>query len=179
MPARLQLVSDEYGRAVVFQGLRIVASPENHPPFDLDALTFEEDTNILMSAGTDILPPRESFTELVTDIVAFKPVKQGSVVAKGRAPVRLLAIVHDIEKTPTWNEESVRSAMVALLEKAETLNLEAVGLPVLGGVHGTLSAGRFAGLLRIALEQYPPKRLKRIWIRASGEHTDQVLDEFR
>lgn len=179
MPARLQLISDEYGRAVVFHGLRIVASPETQPPFPLDALTFEEDTNLLMSADADVAPPRESFGELVADIAAFKPLEQGSVVARGRAPVRLLAIVHDIEQSPTWSEESVRNAMAALLEKSESLNLTAVGLPVLGSVHGTLPAARFAGLLRIALEQYPPKRLRRIWIRASDRDAIQVLDEFR
>lgn len=179
MPARLQLISDEYGRAVVFRGIRIVASAENEPPFPLDALTFEEDTNLLMSADGDIAPPRESIGELVADIAAFEPLEQGSVTARGLAPVRLLAIIHDIEKSPTWNEESVRNAMAGLLAKCETLDVSALGLPVLGGVHGTLPARRFAGLLRIALEQFPPKRLKRIWIRASDEDAIQVLEEFR
>lgn len=179
MPARLQLVSDEYGRALVFQDLRIVASPESEPPFALDALAFEEDTHLLMSPGAELAPPRESFDELVKDMAAFQPLEQGSVVARGFSPVRLLAIVHDIEQSPTWSEASVRNAMLALLEKCEALNLAAVGLPVLGGVHGTLAAARFAGLFRIALEQCRPKRLKRIWIRASDRDAVQVLDEFR
>ncbi len=156
-----------------------MASPDNQPPFELDALTFEEDTNLLMSPGAELASPRESITELVSDIAAFKPLEQGSVVARGTAPVRLLAIVHDIDKTPTWTEESVRNSMASLLRKSETLGFESVALPVLGGVHGTLSTARFAGLLRIALEQFPPRRLKRLWIRAAGEAADAVLDEFR
>ncbi|MDX1513633.1 MAG: hypothetical protein R3174_07810 [Gammaproteobacteria bacterium] len=179
MPSKLQLVSDEFGRAVVFQGLRIVATADEVPPFALDGLTFEEDTNLLMSAGAEVSAPRESISELVADIAAFQPVAQGSVVAQGRSPVRLLAIVHDIEKTPTWDEGSVRDAMAALLKKTDALDLRAIALPVLGGVHGDLPAARFAGLLRIALEQYPPKRLERIWVRASASDADQVLDEFR
>ncbi|HEY5701483.1 MAG TPA: hypothetical protein VIT83_05290 [Gammaproteobacteria bacterium] len=179
MPARLQLISDEFGRAVLFRGLRIVASPDNQPPFELDALTFEEDTNLLMSPGAELAPPPESITELVSDIAAFNPLEQGSVVARGKAPVRLLAIVHDIDKIPTWTEESVRNSMASLLEKTEALGLESVALPMLGSVHGTLPPARFAGLLRIALEQFPPRRLKRMWIRAADEAADAVLDEFR
>lgn len=179
MPARLHLVSDEYGRAVVFRGVRIVASPERQPPFTPDALTFEEDTNLLMSPDVGASPPEESFGQLVADMAAFEPPELGSVVARGQAPVRLLAIIHDIEKSPTWSEGSVREAIAAVLRKCESLDLKAVGLPVLGAVHGSLPATRFAGLLRIALEQYPPKHLKRIWIRASDRNAGKILEEFR
>lgn len=175
----LRLVSDEYGRVVMFGQIRIVASPDNCPPFSVDAAAFEEDTNLLMSGRAEIQPPRESYGELVTDMAAFEPVALGSVVVQAGSPMRLLVVIHDIEKTPTWRESVIREALGALLAKSESMKFEALSVPVLGGVHGNLQASRFAGLFKAALEEHPPQRLQRVWIQVKDKDTDEVLNEFR
>lgn len=177
--SRLQLVSDDYGRALFFGGVRITAAPEEHPPFPVAAVVVEEDTNLLMSARAEIRAPVESFGDLVEDMASFEPVEPGTVVVQGDSPVRLLAIVHDIEQSPTWKEAWIERTLCAVLKEAERRRLGSLCLPVLGSVHGNLSTMRFARLLRVALEQHPPRRLRRIWTIVTEEDTDLLLSEFR
>jgi len=175
----LHLVSDDYGRALVFQGVRIVAAPEERPPFAVDAVAFEEDTNLLMSARAELRAPEESFSSLLTEIAAFEPVEPGTVVAQGEAPLRLLAIVHDIEQTPTWRKSWVKQAVAALLAEADEHAIEALCVPVLGSVHGAMSTAQFAAMFRQALEAQAPKKLLRVWVMVSDNESDALLDAFR
>lgn len=176
---RLQLISDDYGRALVFGGVRIAAAPENRAPFPVAAVALEEDTNLLMSARAEIRAPVESFGKLVDDMVAFDPVEPGTVVVQGDSPVRLLAVVHDIEQDPTWNEAWIERALQGLLEETERRKLGSLCLPVLGSLHGNMPTARFAELLRRALEQHPPKRLRRIWALLPEGDADVLLRTFR
>jgi hypothetical protein len=175
----LHLVSDDYGRALVFQGVRIVAAPEDRPPFPVDAAAFEEDTNLLMSPRAEIRVPEESFSTLLTDIAAFEPLEPGTVIAQGEAPLRLLAIVHDIEQKPTWRESWVKQAIAALLAEADEHAVEALCLPVLGSIHGAMTTGRFATLFRQVLETQAPKKLLRVWVTVADDESDALLDAFR
>ncbi len=175
----LHLVSDDYGRALVFQSVRIVAAPEDRPPFPVDAVAFEEDTNLLMCPRAELRAPEESFSTLLTDIAAFKPLKPGTVIAQGEAPLRLLAIVHDIEQTPTWRESWVKQAVAALLAEADEHAIEALCVPVLGSIHGAMTTTQFAALFRQALEEQAPKKLLRVWVIVSDEESDELLDAFR
>jgi hypothetical protein len=175
----LHLVSDDYGRALVFQGLRIVAAPEDRPPFPVDAVAFEEDTNLLMSSRAELRVPEESFSTLLTDIAAFEPLEPGTVISQGEAPLRLLAVVHDIEQTPTWRESWVKQAVAALLVEADEQAIEALCLPVLGSIHGAMTTARFAALFRQALEARAPKKLLRVWVIVADDESDALLDAFR
>lgn len=177
--AELRLVSDDYGRAVVYRGVRIVAAPEDRPPFPVDALVLEEDTHLLMSARAEIRAPAESFGKLVNDMADFQPLAPGTVLARGNAPLRLLAVVHDIDRRPTWREAWVDRALAGVLQEAARRRLESLGVPVLAGRHGSMAAGRFAALLRRALERRSPGRLRRLWILAPETDCAAVLGAFR
>lgn len=176
---RLQLISDDFGRALVFCGVRIAAAPGNRAPFPIAAVALEEDTNLLMSARAELRAPGETFGKLVEDMASFDPAEPGSVVVQGKSPVRLLSIIHDIEQTPTWKEAWVERALLNLLQEAERRKLASLCLPVLGSLHGKMTTANFAGLLRMALEHYPPKRLRRIWALVPEEDTGILLGAFR
>ncbi len=176
---QLQLISDDFGRALVFCGVHIAAAPENRAPFPVAAVALEEDTNLLMSARAEIRAPSESFGKLVENMASFEAAEPGSVVVQGKSPVRLLAIIHDIEQTPSWNEAWIERALFGLLQETERRKLASLCLPVLGSLHGSMSTARFAGLLRLALEHSPPKRLRRIWALVPEEDTGLLLGTFR
>lgn len=176
---RLHLISDDYGRALIFRGVRIAAAPGDRAPFPVAAVALEEDTNLLMSARAEIRAPAESFGKLVEEMSAFEPAEPGTVVVQGKSPVRLLAIIHDIEQTPSWKEPWVERALSGVLNETERRKLSSLCLPVLGSLHGNMPTARFARLLRLALEQHPPKRLRRIWALVPEEDTDLLLSTFR
>lgn len=177
--SRLELISDDYGRALFFRGVRIVAAPEDRAPFPFAAVALEEDTNLLLSARLEVRPPVESFVKLVEAMETFEPAEPGSVVVQNGSPLRLLAIVHDIEQSPTWQEAWIESALSALLNQLERRELDALRLPVLGALHGNMTTARFGELLRRALEKRPSKRLRRIWAVVPESDTELLLDAFR
>lgn len=176
---RLQLISDDFGRALVFCGIRIAAAPEDRAPFPVAAVAVEEDTNLLMSARAELRAPAETFGKLVEDMAKFEPAEPGTVVVQGNSPVRLLAIVHDIEQNPTWNEAWIERAIISLLQETERRKLDSLCLPVLGSLHGSMPTASFARLLRLALEQRPPRRLRRIWALVPEQDTELLLGTFR
>jgi hypothetical protein len=177
--SRIQLISDDYGRSLIFSGIRISAAPEDQAPFPIAAVALEEDTNLLMSARAEIHAPVESFGELVEEIASFEPVNPGTVVVQSDSPLRLLAIIHDIEQSPTWKEAWIEQALFAVLKESEHRRLGSLCLPVLGSLHGAMSTTRFASLLRLALEQLRPKRLRRIWTLVPEDDSELLLGAFR
>lgn len=176
---RLHLISDDYGRALIFRGVRIAAAPGDCPPFPVAAVALEEDTNLLMSAGAEIRDPVESFGKLLIEMAAFQSLEPGAVVVQAGSPLRLLAVIHDIEQTPTWKEAWVERALYGLLEEIKRRGLDSLCLPVLGSLHGDMSTIRFARLLRAALEKGPRGRLRRLWVLVPAEDIDRLLSAFR
>ena len=149
-----------------FGSVRIVVESENSPPFPVDAVAAEEDTFLVLSAPPVIREPKEHPLQLLTQAIETPPAETGSVLVKGGRPLRLLAIVHDLNQDPSWREEWIADALHRIFREAESRKLEAIALPLLGTKYGSLKKERFMKLLRCALEQGASKNLKRLWLIA-------------
>jgi hypothetical protein len=149
-----------------FGSIRIVAAPEKWPPFDIDALAVEEDTWLIMSAEPKICHPPEHPIRLMTDLLEAQPKTVGSVLVRGKHPLQFMAIIHDVNQEPTWREEWVQNALNEIFHEVAYRKLQALGLPMLGTVHGKLEKRRFATLLSRTLHQAPLGRLRRLWLIA-------------
>jgi hypothetical protein len=143
---------------------RIVAAPEEKPPFDIDAVAYEEDTYLVLSADPKVREPKDHPVKIMTKLIETTPETPGSVLVRGKYPLRFLAIIHDFNQEPTWREEWITSALSAIFKEAETRKLTSVALPMLGCLHGSLDRKRFFGLLRSAVAQSTQMHLKRIWL---------------
>lgn len=159
-----------------FHHLRIVAAPEKAAPFDVDGIAFEEDTWLVMSADPKVCEPPEHPIRLMTELIETKPQPVGSVLIQGRQPLRVLAIVHDVNQEPTWREEWIESALREIFREAEQRRLQAIGLPLLGTLHGRLQKERFAALLARVLQQTAFDHLKRLWLITSPRITSEIIE---
>jgi hypothetical protein len=101
-------------------------------------------------------------------------VPPGSVVVQPGPPLRLLAVVHDLAREPSWREEWIDAALAGVMREVRKRQVRALALPVLGARHGRMPASAFAGLLRRALEAETPPSLARLWLRAAGEADDMA-----
>lgn len=164
--SKLKLLNGRLQCEMWFGTLRIVASPEHSPPFKVDAMAFEEDTWLVMSADPKVCEPEKHPIRLMTDLIEAQPEPVGSVLVKGKNPLRFLAIVHDLNLDPTWREKWIESALEKIFYKAEQLGLKAIGLQLLGTLHGRLDKKRFIDLLGHAIFQASLKHLKRLWLIA-------------
>ena len=156
--------------------LRIVAAPQRSRPFDVGALVVEEDTWLIMSAEPVLAEPAEHPIRLMTDLIHATKQKTGSIVVKQGTPLKFLAIVHDVDRDPTWKEGWVKDALAAAFEESEKRGLDALGLPPVGTRHGRLSLKRFAHLLTRALQETELTSLKRLWLITPHGTQRQVIE---
>ena len=178
--ANLRLVQGGLSRRPFFFGaLQIVVAPSHVPPFEIDALVCEEDTWLIMSAEPREIEAPEHPIRLMTALIEAKPEPVGSVLVKGGYPLTFLAVVHDVDQDPTWNEDWIAEALINVFQEAERRRLRAIGLPLLGTRHGKLPVNRFPELLRRALEQHTLIHLKGLWLMTAGKNTKPIMDVLR
>ncbi len=175
---RLRLIRGGLECSISFGLVRIVAAPKTSPPFDVEALAFEEDTWLIMSADPKICEPEEHPIRLMTEFIEEQPKPIGSVLVTGRNPIRFLAIVHDVNQVPTLKEEWVESALKEIFEKAEQRKIRSLGLPLLGTLHGRLEKQRFVALLSRSLIQSSFKFLRCIWLITPAGESLKIINSL-
>jgi hypothetical protein len=144
--------------------LRVVPAPEGRPPFPIDGRAYEEDTFLVLSAEAVVRIPKEPLMRVMTRVLETRPRLPGSVAVRGTHPLRLLAIVHDLNQEPSWKEEWVACALEGIFREAESRRLRSIAIPFLGTLHGSLEKETFLGLLKGALEKISPVHLKQLWL---------------
>ena len=158
--------------------VQIVAATKDKAPFQVDAVAAEEDTYLVLSTDAVVREVREPLMKVMTRVIETQPEAPGSVLVKGTGPLRLLAIVHDLDQDPTWKEEWIASALRGILREAESRKLESIALPFIGTKHGSLEKQRFLVLLRRALEEESRSYPKRLWLVIPDERSYKILETF-
>ncbi len=159
--------------------VHIVAAPQHAQPFSIDAIAAEEDTFLVLSAEKTVRMPSEHIIRTMTKIIETLPVTPGSVVVKSGCPVRLLAIVHDLNRETSWREDWISRALDLIFRETATRNLHSVALPLLGAVFGTFDIQRFVNLLKDTLKRIPPGGLKRLWLIVPQGASRGIIQMFK
>jgi hypothetical protein len=175
---RLRLIRGGYPETSV-GSFTVVAAPEGSPPFEVDARAFEEDTYLVLSADPVARDPGEPLIKILTDAHEVEPESPGSVVVRAGRPLRMLAVVHDLGRDPTWKEEWVAGALERILRECESRELGSLALPPLGTRHGSLRVERFAALLGGALRGATAASLERVWLVADANRCRSLLEILR
>ncbi len=176
---RLRLLRGGRQREGRLGAVQIVPAAADRPPFPVDAVAAEEDTYLVLSAEPEVRPSREHPIRLMTALYDAVPEDPGSVVVKAGRPLRLLAVVHDLNLEPTWREAWVARALEGILDECARRRFTAVGLPLLGCVHGQLARERFVSLLRRALRKAKPRTLERLWLMVPPGEEERLGDLLR
>ena len=179
MRSKLSLISDEYGRAGRLGPVHVVVAPEDAPPFRVEAIAVEEDTHLLLSSDGVVEEPDEDFGELIAAADEKTTNTPGSVLVRNGEPLRLLAIVHDIDREPTWQEEWIASAINGVIEEAEWRRLESIAVPLIGTRHGNIETRRVALWLGRCLSRTTFRFLKRVWVVAPAGSEAELMWALR
>jgi hypothetical protein len=144
-------------------------APREQPPFQIEAMVVEEDTYLVLSTDPRAGEPHpEHPIRVMTSLLEVEPKEPGTLLVRDRVPLELAAIVHDLDEEPSWREEWIVSALDRALAEAERRRLRAIGLEMLGSIHGRLARPRFLQILRQALQRSNPRQLERIWLIPPG-----------
>ena len=145
---------------------------------DPDAVVLEDDTFLVLSADPTPKATPERPVYLLMQAMQVEAEVPGTVIAKENAPLRLLAVVHDLNQDPSWKEEWISSALVEALRAVEKRKLGSMALQMLGTVHGSLDPARFPNLLEQALATVRCEHLEKIWVVVPGGVGVEVHDQL-
>ncbi len=164
---RFRVIDGGLRREIRLRGVRVVAAPQSAQPFPVDALVLEEDTYLVLSADPKAVSPVVHPVRLMTGVFDFSPETPGSVVVQESHPLRLLAVVNDVDQDPICKETWIAQALKAVFRIVEDRRLNAVGFQMLGTHHGRIPPVRSAELFLDAFSGLPDgASLKRLWIDA-------------
>lgn len=150
----------------------------NSADITADAIVIEEDTFLILSTKKAVELSDKSRMQLVRDTVQTvtdSPVP-GLALARGKAPYRFLAIVHDFNETPSWKKEWVRGALVDIFEKAEYYSINSIRIPLLATEHGSLEPAEFVKIIFEVLDDISFNRLKIILLMVPEYAIKEVVD---
>lgn len=179
MRSKLSLISDDYGRAGRLGPVHVVVAPEEAPPFPVEAIAVEEDTHLLLSSDGVVEEPDEGFSELIAAAGEESTIAPGSVLVRKGDPLRFLAIVHDIDCEPTWQEDWIASAINGVVEEAEWRRLESIAVPLIGTRHGNVETRRVALWLGRCLSRTEFRFLRRVWVIAPAGSEVELMWALR
>lgn len=162
--SRLRLVQGTRVCGTRMGKLRVVAAPKDSPPFAVQAIAFEEDTFLVLSADPSVRDPKIPLVRIMTQLMETQPQTPGIVLVQGRSPFRFLAVIHDLNQDPSWKEEWIEATLSGIFEASEAREIRSLALPLLGTVHGTLERKRAIEMLVKALRERPLRHLKKLWL---------------
>ena len=174
----LELIRGGYPRRIQMGSLTILASLEKNPPFPVDAIAMEEDTYLVLSADRNVRHVREPLIKVMTRVINTQPKRPGSVIVQEGNPLRLLAVIHDLNEEPSWREDWVTRALEGVFHEAEMRKLRSIGIPFLGTLHGTMEKGRFLTLIRSSIESIHLHHLKRLWLMVPVGTSSKLFEVF-
>jgi len=163
-PPQLTVIRGGLVRSTWLGRVKVVAAPKDHPPFPVEAMVFEEDTFLVLSSDPTVRDPKVPLVRILTRLMETQPETPGTVLVKGGVPIRLLAVVHDLNEDPSWREEWIAAALARIFQNSERRGFHSLALPLLGTMHGRLGKDRALALLTRHLTERPPARLRRIWL---------------
>ncbi len=137
----------------------------DEPPFPVEVLIFEEDTNLILSAGNVVREIREDVSTLLQIAAEQVPLSPGDLVCRGS---RWSAIVFDLdhpEQGLSPGATIIENLIGRILEQVDANSIQSIGIQPLGGHHTRRGAGDFVSLLQGLRDRGQlPACLKKVWV---------------
>jgi len=172
----IELVWDKSDCSLDIGALRIQAAPKAHPPFSCQAIVEEQDTYLILSEQTELKDPGKPVWYLASMIENAETYPLGSVIIKGKSPLRLCAVVHDIEQEPDFpgqydiQVKHKRTALTFHHFDAEFKNGEFINIrKALNGVKLETETDNWSGIITTGKQRSEPKKFETI-----GNGTNQI-----
>lgn len=160
----MQLVWNKADCIVELESATLYAAPKDYPPFSCQAIVEEQDTHLLLREQTTLTDPGKPAWYLANTLESEVNHSLGEVIIRGQSPKRLLAIVHDIEQSPTCTSETVKLAYQNILTTVKGNYITSFALPLLGTAHGKLTATDSINLFGSVFLHNSSTCFQRIWL---------------
>ena len=143
-------------------------------PFVADALVREEDTFRVFGSSGGLHAVQQHPIRTFTDAYTTQALAVGSAVFEPGSPANILAVIHDLDSSPSCETRWVQDATTAVMELAEEHQLTNLCMPLLGTVHGRLLQSRALEILHAALVKWRGSHPRRVALTVAAAELDDV-----
>ena len=107
--------------------MEIAISPSQFAPFTVQAIVEEQDTALILGNTDKINDPGNKPAWYLANTLETQPLlTPGQVIIRDTQPLRLQAIIHDLDAEPTCNELWIFQAIQQTFDIAENRDLNAI-----------------------------------------------------
>ena len=138
-------------------------------PEPVEVVVEEDDRHLLLREQPLLFDVPDGFTTLTREMQAQRPRELGDVVVCRGDPLRLIAIVYDVDREPIWDEVGVVTAYQRVINELNRWQAATVMMPLLGTAHGHMSPNHSADLLGTALNNETPALLEQLYLRLASD----------
>lgn len=176
---KLQLIWNVDRFRCQFADIEIAVASAQFPPFSANAVVEEQDTSLVLGESNEITDPGNKpvwyFANKLQTLAALTP---GEVIVRKSRPVRIQAIVHDLDQEPTCNEHWVTQAIEKIIAITDSHSIHSLQMPLLGTRYSDLETGQVMQLLLEAIAQQQPSSLHKLWLMTSEQQCESVFQEL-
>lgn len=146
------------------------------PPFTPDAVVVAQDRWLLLDATTPICDTQRGYRSLARAASGSGGETPGRVlVRRGAEPLRLWAVIHDLDATPGCRREWIACALDGVLREVQRRKIGTLALPALGCGEGVICAREFLAMLGASIRNTVLVSRLRVWVPVA----DGGMDEAR
>ena len=175
----LQLVWDIEQSQVIINGVAVIVIADSLAPGDVAAVVEEQDTALVLGKPTKITVNEEQPSwVLANKLESQDELDPGSVIIRDNKIIKLLAVVHDLAKEPSWKAEWIEQALNNVFNISNSYGIRTIKLPILGAQHGRYPMEDFISLLAQRIDHHPAS-FEKIWLVVPKEKCQQALSYLR
>jgi hypothetical protein len=158
---RFTVLKGGRGKQATIKTVSVCVVPDSLSPLPAEVRVFEEDTHLVLTVDPVIRYTEEHPIRLMTSVMEAKPRKPGSIVTNNS---NWYAVVHDLDREPTWRQAWIEKAYREILLLVEKKRIRKIAVPLLGSAHGKFSQDESMRMLLQAIDAAILKQLKNILI---------------
>ncbi|HEY5604569.1 MAG TPA: hypothetical protein VIM41_15815 [Gammaproteobacteria bacterium] len=176
---KLQLIwdVDRFRRRI--NNVEIAVAPIQFPPFSTEAVVEEQDTSLVLGETNVLREPDDKpvwyFSNKLQTLVQLTP---GEVIVRKSRPMRIQAIVHDLDEELTCNIDWVQQAVKKIIHATNSYHIHSLRTPLLGTRYSNLQPAQFIQILLNALSRQKPVFLNKIWLVTTEQQCESVFHEL-
>ncbi|MBN2358960.1 MAG: hypothetical protein JXR83_05870 [Deltaproteobacteria bacterium] len=141
---------------------------------DVDAVVVEDDTYHVLSADPAWRPVAEHPLRVLNAAIGALPDALGDVTVVEERPLKLCAVIHDLDREPSCDQRAIGLALAEVLAIVQRRELRSLALPLLGTVHGRVPVADAIEILRGALAGASATTLRGLELRVAAADVDRV-----
>ncbi|WP_455208014.1 hypothetical protein [Kaarinaea lacus] len=176
---KLQLIWDVDRFRCHMADIEIAVAPAQFPPFKTIAVVEEQDTSLVLGESSEIRDPGEKpLWYLTNKLQSLAPLTPGEVIVRKSRPVRMQAIIYDLDHEPICNEPWVQQAVRKIITLTNTHHIQSLQMPLLGTRYADLETEQFIRLLLETITRHKPVSLRKLWLVTPEQQYESVFHKL-